>query len=50
MIFFFMKKWLGFSFFPQNIDCGYTLEIEAVIARTFNLCFKAKIRKLCIPM
>ena len=38
--------------FAQNIDCGYTLEppSEAVLTSTHNLCFKAKIRTLCIPL
>ena len=31
-----------FLIFAQNIDCGYT---EAVLTRTHNLCFRAKIRK-----
>ena len=34
-----MKKMLYFSYFSQNIDCGYTL------TSTYNLCFRAKIRK-----
>ena len=31
----------------QNIDHGYT---EAVLKSTHNLCFRAKIRKKCIPL
>ena len=34
-----------FLIFAQNIDCGYT---EAVLTRTHDLCFRAKIRKYCI--
>ena len=38
---------LYFSYFAQNIDCGYTLELsEAVLTSTHNLCFRAKIRKI----
>ena len=34
----------------SNTECGYTLEPhEAVLTSTHNLCFRAKIRKLCIP-
>ena len=35
-----------FLFLLKKIDCGYT---EAVLTRTHNLCFRAKIRKQCIP-
>ena len=37
-----------FLFLLKNIDCGYT---EAVLTHTQkkNLCFRAKIRKKCIP-
>ena len=51
-----MKKYNIFLIFAQNIDCGYTLEppqyrlIEAVLMSTHNLCFRAKIRKKCIPL
>ena len=38
-----------FLIFAQNIDCGYTLG-EAVLTRTHNLCFRAKIRKIGIPL
>ena len=31
-----------FLIFAQNIDCGYT--------STHNLCFEAKIRKICLPL
>ena len=41
-----MKNCDIFLIFAQNIDCGY----EAVLTSTHNLCFRAKIRKLCIPM
>ena len=34
-----------FHIFAQNIVCGYTLESEAVLPSTHNLCFSAKIRK-----
>ena len=34
-----------FLIFAQNIDCGYTLEPS-----THNLCFRAKIRKIGIPL
>ena len=49
--------------FAQNIDCGYTFEpprrggfneypqtAEAVLTRTHNLCFRAKIIKIGIPL
>ena len=41
-----------FLIFAQNIDCGYTLRPprEAVLTSTHNLCFRAKIRKICIPL
>ena len=39
-----------FSYFAQNIDCWYTLELsQAVLMRTHNLCFRAKIRKNVYP-
>ena len=44
-----------FLIFAQNIDSGYTLEppqnrlTNAVLKSTHNLCFRAKIRKKCIP-
>ena len=46
-----MKFFDFFLIFAQNIDCGYTLEPppEAVLTSTHNLCFGAKIRKICIP-
>ena len=59
-----MKSFDIFLIFAQNIDCGYTLEPpqghrlwvhvrtaskEAVLTSTHNLCFGAKIRKICIP-
>ena len=34
-----------FHIFAQKIDRGYTL-----LTRTHNLCFRAKIRKKCIPL
>ena len=34
-----------FLIFAQNIDCG-----EAVLTSTHNLCFRAKIRKIDIPL
>ena len=38
-----------FSYFSQNIDCGYSLElprlIEAVLTSTHNLCFEEKYEK-----
>ena len=40
-----MKFFDIFLIFAQNIDCGYTLEPEAVLTSTHNLCFGAKIRK-----
>ena len=40
-----MKNCDSFLIFAQNIDCGYTLEPEAVLTSTHNLCFRAKIRK-----
>ena len=36
-----------FLIFAQNIDCGYTLEPPT---STHNLCFRAKIRKIGIPL
>ena len=42
------KKIDIFLIFAQNIGCGYTL--EAVLTSTHNLCFEAKIRKICIPL
>ena len=46
-----LKYFDYFHIFAQNIDCGYSLEppIEAVLTSTHNLCFRAKIRKKCIP-
>ena len=38
-----------FLIFAQNIDCGYTLEREAVLTSTHNLCFRANIRKNVYP-
>ena len=35
--------------FAQNIDCGYTLEPPRLTS-THNLCFRAKIRKIGIPL
>ena len=32
---------LYFSYFAENIDCGY----KAVLTSTHNLCFRGKIRK-----
>ena len=40
-----MKNCYIFLIFAQNIDRGYTLETEAVLTSTHNLCFRAKIRK-----
>ena len=57
-----LKDFDIFLIFPQNIDCGYTLEpprrggsneyrlAEAVLTSTHNLCFGAKIRKIDIPL
>ena len=52
-----MKYLIFFSYFAQNIDCGYTLEppnfqivIEAVLTSTHNLCFGANIRKKYTPV
>ena len=42
-----MKKVIFFLVFAQNIDCGY---IEAVLKSTHNLCFKAKIKNMYIPV
>ena len=42
-----MKIFNIFLIFARNIDCGYTLE---PLTSTHNLCFRAKIRKLCIPL
>ena len=39
-----MTKKRYFSYFAQNIDCGYTL--EPPLTSTHNLCFRAKIRKI----
>ena len=39
-----------FLFFAQNIDCGYTLEPPHLLMSTHNLCFGAKVRKICIPL
>ena len=33
-----------FSFFVQNIICGYTT------VSTHNLCFRTKLRKICTPV
>ena len=45
----FSRNILIFLFiFAQNIDCGYTL--ETVLKSTHNLCFRAKIRKIVIPL
>ena len=38
-----MKFFDIFLIFAQNIDC------EAVLTSTHNLCFGAKIKKICIP-
>ena len=38
-----------FLIFAQNIDCEYTLEPEAVLMSTHNLCFRTKIRKNVYP-
>ena len=38
-----------FFMFAQNIDCGNTLEPPRLTS-THNLCFGAKIRKICIPL
>ena len=40
--------YIFFSFFAQNIDCGYTLE-PPHLTSTHNLCFRAKIRKNVYP-
>ena len=40
-----MKIFDIFLSFAQNIDCGYTLEPEAVQTSTHNLCFRAKLTK-----
>ena len=37
-----------FLIFAQNIDRGYTL--EPILTSTHDLCFRAKIRKKCIPL
>ena len=42
----FSGVYLFFLFLLQNIDCGYSLEAEAVLTSTHNLCFGAKIRKI----
>ena len=34
--------YLFFLFLLQNIDCGYSLEPEAVLTYTHNLCFEQK--------
>ena len=39
---------LIFSYFAQNMDCGYTLA-AAVLSSTQNVCFIAKIRKNVYP-
>ena len=39
-----LKMIAFFLVFAQNIDC------EAVLMSTNNLCFRAKIRKNCIPL
>ena len=39
-----MKKCDIFLIFAQNIDRGYTLEPEAVLTSTHDLCFRAQIR------
>ena len=45
------KKFDIFLIFAQNIDCGYKLELtEAVLTSTHNLCFRAKIRNIGIPL
>ena len=38
--------------FPQNIDCGYSLETaaEAVLMSTHNQCFGAILRKIVLPL
>ena len=38
-----------FLIFAQNIDCGYTLEPHRLTS-THILCFRAKIRKIGIPL
>ena len=45
----FSDEKLRYFSFAQNIDCGYTLEPEAVLMSTHNLCFGAKIRKNVYP-
>ena len=41
-----------FLIFAKNIDCGYMLALpqEVVLRSTHDLCFRAKIRKKCIPL
>ena len=39
-----------FLIFAQNIDCGYTLETDAVLTSTHDLCFLGKIRKNVNPV
>ena len=37
---------MNFHIFAQNIDCGYTLQVDpSQLTSTYNLCFRAKIRK-----
>ena len=45
-----LKNFDIFVIFAQNIDCGYTLEPEAVLTITHNLCFGAKMTKIGIPL
>ena len=38
----FAGVYLFFLFLLQNIDCGYSLDAEAVLTCTHNLCFEQK--------
>ena len=37
------------NFQMKNCDIFFYFCVEAVLTSTHNLCFRAKIRKLCIP-
>ena len=47
-ILFQLKLFYIFSYFGQNIDCGYTLELSQLLysKSSHNVCFRAKIRKV----
>ena len=49
-----IRMYLIYFLSAQNIDCGYTLEPPvnrlSILTSTHNLCFRAKLRNLGIPL